>query len=126
MFESIQSFFGNVKSFFGNAYDYVSDKVHAVGEYIGIGTKAVLEAPGNIVKTVYSDAKSLVGGLNDDLNKVLDRGSHTIDNIVDKGSIVIQSGQKEIGSAVKGTAESLSMPLVIGAGIFGFFMLSRR
>lgn len=126
MFESVKSFFGNVKSFFGNAYDYFSDKVHAVGSYVASGTKSILESPASIVKTVYSDAKTLVGGLNNDFNKVLDRGSHTLDNIVDQSATVMQSGQKVIGSTFSSVGESLSMPLVIGAGLFGFLMLSKK
>lgn len=126
MFETFTNFFGNVKSFFQRGYDWVAEQAHDVKEYVVGGAKTIFATPGNIVKTVYTDAKSVVTGLNEDINKVLDRGTHTIDNLVNRGGEVIKSGQQVIGSTVSNTAQSLSMPLVIGGlALFGILVLKK-
>jgi hypothetical protein len=126
MFETISNFFHETQNFFHRGYDYAAGKVHDVAEYVTSGAKTILEAPKNIIKEVYTDVKKLVAGGDKDLNRVLDRGSHTLDNIVNNGAAVIQTGQKEFAGAAKGIGESLSTPLVIGAGLFAFLMLNKR
>ncbi len=113
MFESLQNFWHNTTDFFESGYNWIKDEVHAGYDYITSGAKTIAEAPNKIVQTIYNDAKQLISG-DADLNHVLDRGSHTIDNMVGKTGEVIQSGQEVIGSTISNTAESLSNPLVIG------------
>ncbi len=126
MFEQVQNFFGNVKSFFQQSYEWVSNEVHAVKDYVVGGVKTIVEAPKKIIKTVYADAKQFIGSADNDLNRVLDRGSKTIDNIVNKGGAVIQSGQQVIGSTVSNAAQSLSSPLVIGGvAVLAFILLKK-
>ena len=122
----LNNFFHETSDFFHRGYDWVSNKVHDVSEYVTSGTKTILEAPKNVIRTVYTDAKKLIAGGDKDLNRVLDRASHTLDNVVDKGATIITTGQHEIAGAAKGIGESLSMPLVIGGSIFAFLSLSKR
>lgn len=126
MFETISSFFHETKAFFNRGYEFVADKIHEVTEYVTSGAKTILEAPKNIIKEVYTDTKKFIAGADTDFNKVLDRSSHTLNNIIDKGATVIQTGQHEFAGAAQGIGASLSTPLVVGGAIFAILLLSKR
>lgn len=126
MFETLRSMFNETKNFFRKGYDYVVEKVHNAYDYITSGAKKVIEAPKHIAETLYGDGKSLIRGIDRDLNRVLDRGTETINNVVHESGQVIQGGQKTIGSTISNLGESLSMPLVIGIAIVGGILLLKK
>ncbi len=136
MFETFTNLFDSAKSLVSDAYQWGKTTVHNAYDYVVGGTRTLLEAPKNIIKTVYSDARKLVSGANDDVNKILDRGSHTIDSVIGKTAAVITTGQQEIGTsvrslghdaggAVQGLGQSLSTPMLVLGGIAAFFLLNK-
>ena len=58
-------------------------KLSAISDYVVGGVKTVAEAPANIVRTVYGDAKNLISGADTDINKILDRGTGVIKHTID-------------------------------------------
>ncbi len=93
--------------------------------YITSGAKAIIETPKKVT-TIYNDAKTLISGADADLNHVLDRGSHTIDNIVKKTGKVVTHGQDTIGNTVGKAADSLSQPLMYaGIAVLAFLLLKK-
>lgn len=112
MFESVTNFFGGVGNFFRSGYNQASGFVHNVYDKV-TGTTS------NVAKTVYADIKSVVSGGGQIVEK-------TISSVVDAGKSVVVNAQNVVGNTISNTASSLSFPLVIGAGIFGFMMLNKR
>lgn len=89
--------------------------VNTVGGAIGGVTTKI----GDVVSTVYSDVKSFGHEGLGVVNGVLQRGSHSLDNLVDKA-----------GSTITGLGSELSMPLTVGliggVGLLGFMMLNKK
>ncbi len=76
-----------------------------------------MEAPKNIIKTVYSDAKALIKGADADVNKALDRTNSVIHDVIDGTKQVIITGEHEADKTLSNVGESFAMPLTIGAVI---------
>ena len=75
---------------------------------------------------MYSDAKDLIKGVDNDLNRVLDRGSGVINKVVDKTADVINNGQTVIGGTVSNLGQSLSNPLMIGGLAIAAILLIKK
>ena len=83
---------------------------HGVAHAVG----SVTHAASSTVSTVYNDAK------------------HLVNNVVDKTAAVVQHGQDAVqaiastaGNTITGTARNLSLPLTIGIGIAGMYLISQ-
>jgi phage-related protein len=115
MFESAQNFFSGVGNFFNGVYNKVKQTVSDVID----GGKAV-------VGTVYRDVKSVVSESGNIVRETIGGGKAVIKDVITGTKDVIISGQKEIGGAVSNVSSNLSMPLMLGVGLFGYLMLNKR
>lgn len=112
---SVSGFFSSVGGFFSNGYNTVKNKIVSVYEGASSIVSSVVHAPISIVKTVYSDIKSGISGANNTITHVIDKAHESLQKIV-------LHGEDKAADAVS----SLSMPLVLGAGGFLLFMLSKK
>lgn len=118
-FESFGNFFSNVNHFFHDGYNKIADGVHSVYEKV-TGTTSL------VAGTVYTDVKKFVSGAGNLVEHTIDSSKSIVTDVVHSAKDVIENGQKVIGTTISNTASSLSMPLVIGAGLFGYFMLTKK
>lgn len=115
--------FGSVLSrFFDRTRVRINSVSHNIGESLARDGKVVSRTIGSAlhtgqsaVTTVYKDARSVVSGVGQIVNKNLDRGYDLANHVVDRG-----------GDTVSSLGRSLSLPLLLGAGLVGVIYLGAR
>jgi phage-related protein len=115
MFESAQNFFNGVGNFFNGVYNKVKQ---TVSDVVGGGQA--------VIGTVYRDVKSVVSESGNIVRETLGGGRAVIKDVITGTKDVIVSGQKEIGGAIGAVSSNLSMPLMVGLGLFGYLMINKR
>ncbi|EFA79796.1 hypothetical protein PPL_06615 [Heterostelium album PN500] len=115
-------FFDKISSAFKRAEDKVSHAFKSAGSAISSGFHSVVDAGKSIVDTgksavttVYNDAKGVVIGVNDDIKQINSTVGNTANNVINTAGGAIEGVEKTIGS--------LSLPLLIGAGVLGLYVI---
>lgn len=104
-FNKVQGFFKGL----GKKIKYGANKYIATP--ISHAAKAVYGTAKSVVNTLHKDARDLVSGI----GGIIKRGQDTANNLINKGSSTLNS-----------LGQSLSMPLLIGAGVLGGIFLLKK
>src|ERR1700728_2506259 len=106
---------------FGDIASKFKDISAQIGNGISNATDKISNTVSNIVGTAHKDAASVLSGVKDSTDKVFQTVGDLDKLIVNKTGDVLMHGEDTIG----GIAQSFSWPLIIGAGIFGLFLLKK-
>lgn len=109
------SFFNQIKSGFDSFANFVRK-----------GFSDVTSTVGNGIGKVFESGEKLANKIVDGGFKFLNGQTQIIAKAIDKGGDVLMRGETVLGGTVSNVASSLSMPLLIGAGILGGFLLIRK
>jgi phage-related protein len=108
-------------SIFGDIASKFKDISKQIGNGISTTTDKISNTVSNIVGTAHKDAAAVLSGVKDSTDKVFQTVGDLDKLLVNKAGDVLINGENTIG----GIAKSFSWPLIIGAGIFGLFLLKK-
>ena len=109
---STSSFGSKISSFFSSAWEYITD-----------GAEAVWDTVLGVAGTVHNDVKGLLQGTSELIKNTENSISTTINHAVD-GAVTLGSN---LGDDVAKTANSLSLPLVVGGvAVLGLLLMNNQ
>jgi hypothetical protein len=108
-------FFDSIKSGWNSFTNTISSGASAIANKVESGVSAVFNAGVNLTNKVVD------GGFN-----FMKGQQQIVGKFIDKGGDVILKGEDVVGNTVSNVASSLSLPLMIGAGLLGGILLLKK
>ncbi len=122
-FNNISNFFQNdMKGFFDSGINKITHPIDTVKSVISdiyeVGstiTNPIENRVSSVVNTLHTDARQFVGGYNQTINKVIDRGGDFANEVV-----------RTTGSTVSNVGQSFSWPLVLVGGAVAVMLIMKK
>jgi len=111
-FDSISNAFNEAGKGFNNAFSNIKETFSSVGNGIS-----------GIISTGYQDGKKILETLHNDAVNIGGFYGNTTNKLIDSGTNIITTGENTIGDTLQGVAGSLTLPLAVGAGVLGLFLI---